>query len=86
MTTTTRYAAIDSTNITGTVYGLGPTKADAIEDGIRQAGEDSIVGAEDSYAAVEITPAAAAYVAEHGGAPSPRLTVSASGVCLREEE
>jgi hypothetical protein len=86
MTTTTRFAAIDSTNITGTVYGLGPTKADAIEEGVRNRDEDSIVGAEDSLRAVPITPAADAYVRENGGAPSPRLTVSASGVCLREEE
>jgi hypothetical protein len=84
--TTTTFAAIDSSNLTGAVYGLGPTKADAIEDAIRQTRQDSIVGAEDSFTAVPITPAAAALVADRGGSPSPLLAVSRSGVMLRTEE
>jgi phosphoenolpyruvate synthase/pyruvate phosphate dikinase len=83
----THYAVIDSHDpVSGAVYGTGPTKTDAIEDAVRQSGETAIVGAEDSYSAVPITPAAFAYVQDRGGAPSADLVVARHLVMLRGEE
>lgn len=78
--TTPRYAAIDDPS-SGTVYGLGATKAEAIEDARRSLGADA-----DDCICVSITPAAYAFVEANGGSPSHRLSVSSDGVCLLEEE
>lgn len=84
MATTTHYAAIDTAGqITGAVYGIGTTEAEAREDaarGLRRLSEPGPVEI------VPCTAAAAAYVEKHGGAPSPALTVCAHGVCLASEE
>ena len=84
MTTTTHYAAIDATNITGAVYGIGTTAREA--RGAAQIGRGQTAPLDAHFGVVPCTPAAAAYVESHGGAPSPRLTVTARGVCLRSEE
>ncbi len=85
MTTTTHYAAIDTTDsVTGAVYGVGASP-EAAEAQARENENDP--GDPATYAIVPCTAAAAAYVAENGGAPSRNLTVSLrSGVCLRSEE
>ena len=78
MTTTTHFAAIDSSNITGAVYGIGTSPEAALRDARR--------GAEGFYSTVAITPAAYRYVQEIGGAPSRELLVTARGVSLLGEE
>ncbi len=93
MTTTTYYATIQSS--TRTVYGIGTTLGEAEHDADRNGAtgcscEDGDPDCTHVYgeglATVPCTPAAAAYVREHGGAPSEHLTVSHDGVCLRAEE
>jgi hypothetical protein len=95
MTTTTHYAAIQID--TRTVYGIGET-ADRARDEAAEEGATCSCADDDpdcthaygelpsGFALVPCTQAAAAYVESHGGAPSPQLTVSARGVCLRSEE
>jgi len=73
-----RYAAIDAGNISGAVYGLGLTPEAAIADALSQN--------EGTYTSVPCTISAYQYVVDHGGAPSPELTVTRDSVCLRSEE
>jgi hypothetical protein len=87
MTTTTHYAAIQID--TRTVYGVGTNHKTAADDARRYLGPGPAAAAFEltqGWATVPCTAAAAAYVREHGGQPSPLLTVSRSGVCLRSEE
>lgn len=94
MTTTTHYAAIEATNISGTVYGIGSTPEAALAEALAAGDpcvthEDREAGhaAADHFALVPCTAAAAEYVTQYGGAPDPDLIVTArSGVCLRSEE
>jgi hypothetical protein len=89
----TFFAAIESSNVTGTVYGIGPTEADALHDAL-SAGDPCVThedakpghSAADHFAIVPCTEAASIYVAEQGGAPSRDLIVTARGVSLRSEE
>ena len=74
------FAAIDDGTICGAVYGVGATGPAAIRDAQRWSGD---LGA--AYRVVKISEAAAVYVRESGGAPSPRLCVRASGVSLADE-
>ena len=80
---TTRYAAIDTGNLTGAVYGVGETVEAAERDALEYSGGGD---ADAVYDIVEITGAAYAYVKEHGGAPSPRVRVSHRGVEMQDEE
>lgn len=84
---TTYFAAIDATDpVTGAVYAIGLTVIETRKLALHAAGYR---GGEDEpqFRIVPITRAAADYVQDHnGGAPSPRLTVTARGVCLRTEE
>jgi hypothetical protein len=88
MTTTTHYAAIQID--TRTVYGVGETADRARDEAVEEAAcwpWPAIFGELPSgFALVPCTAAAAAYIESYGGAPSPQLTVSARGVCLRSEE
>jgi hypothetical protein len=93
MTTTTHYAAIDATNLTGCIYGVGTTPAAALAEALR--GGDPCVSheerdpshrPEDHFQTVPCTADAARYVETYGGAPSSDLSVSRRGVSLREEE
>jgi hypothetical protein len=81
--TAPRYAAIDGSDpCSGAVYGFGATPEAAVADARTQARDP-----EGEYRAVPISADAYAWVQIHGGAPSPRLSVSSrSGVSLREEE
>lgn len=83
--TTTHYAAIDHSDPTGAVYGIGTSPNEAQVQADEGAGQyQSEPG---HYAIVPCSPAAARYVKEHGGAPSEHLSVSLrAGVCLRSEE
>jgi hypothetical protein len=91
---TTHYAAIDATNVTGTVYGLGTTAEEALADALSVGTscfdecaerEDHEPG--DHFRVVPCTAEAAAFIESSGGSPSPRLSVSArSGVSLVEED
>jgi hypothetical protein len=78
MTTTTHYAAIDATNLTGAVYGTGLTPEAAEAEARRPA----CCGPDATLQTVEISPAAAAYVEQWGGAPSRELHVSERSHCL----
>jgi hypothetical protein len=92
--TTTTFAAIESSNHTGTVYALGPTPEAAVAAAIRDGGDPCVSHdergpghrPEDHYSAVPCSPAAAAYVEENGGAPSREVSVTHRGVTLRSEE
>jgi hypothetical protein len=77
----THYAAIDSSNVTGAVYGIGSTPEEAIRDASREVGVDA-----SDLAAVPLTDGAREHIEEHGGGPSPVLSVSLRGVTLRSEE
>lgn len=72
------FAAIDATNLTGAVYGVGATPEAALADAVAQ-------GADGTLETVPCTEAAAAYVRAHGGAPSGGLAFSSSGVTLATE-
>ena len=83
MTTTTYYAAIDKSNTTGAIYGVGTTREAALTAALEPgdpcvAHEERAEGhsASDHFAIVTCSPAAAAYVDRHGGAPDPELQVS----------
>lgn len=73
------YAAIDRHNISGTVYGIGHTKSEALLDARKSAGPRG------SYQLVPITDSAVKYVKKYGGKPSPDLIVSQAGVELAED-
>ena len=80
-TPTPFFAAIDSTDpIFGAVYGVGETEFAARVDAAQTPAQRA------SFRVVSCTPAAAAYVRDNGGAPTDTLTVTARGVCLRQEE
>lgn len=81
---TTHYAAVQLD--TGTVYGIGTTPEEAVSDaaGWIDQGETT-----EDLLVVSCTPAAAAYVREHGGQSSARLSVDSDrggGVRLAGEE
>jgi hypothetical protein len=78
--TTTYYAAIDATNPTGAVYGIGATPGEALGNAREETDTSG------RFATVPCTLAAYYYVLDHGGQPSTDLTVSRDGVCLRSEE
>jgi hypothetical protein len=102
MTTATHYAAIDATNISGAIYGVGTTPEAALAEAL--AAGDPCVTHElddrldpdrrdpshtpaDHFAVVPCTAAAFAFIDRHGGAFSPELTVTTrDGVSLRSEE
>jgi hypothetical protein len=82
-------AAIDKSNITGAVYGVGRTTAEALVqcDIEHDDGCEADCDPAEHYGWVECTPAAAAYIETHGGAPSRELLVCEhDGVMLRSEE
>lgn len=82
---------------TQTVYGVGVSahfaEVDAAEHGMECACDSRDGDCNHSWGqllpgfeTVPCTDAAAAYVETHGGGPSPALSISRSGVCLRSEE
>lgn len=77
---TTHYAAIDSSNITGAVYGVGETVAEALavaRDG----------GADGELKVVPCSARASALVEKRGGAPHRDLHVEPEGVtCCSESD
>lgn len=76
MTTKQWWAVVDSENATGAVYGVGPSQESARLDAKQ---------VQQGVSIVRCSPEAAAYVEEHGGAPSPRLRVTGSGVTFVPE-
>ncbi len=95
-TKTTHYAVIQID--TRTVYGTGRDLLTAIADAEQYCTCDDescehpgpryrpLPHVNGQLSCVPCTPAAAAYVRDHGGQPSPSLSVSRDGVCLRSEE
>jgi hypothetical protein len=78
-TETKFFAAIDgSGNLSGAVYGIGTTEAEAIADAMRAADGD--------YAAVPCSKAAYLMVKTHGGMPCAELYVSRREVTLADED
>lgn len=75
----TFYAAIDTGNITGAVYGVGETEEAAVEDAREW-------GAEGRFRVVPCTPAAYRHVRANGGAPQVEVEVTARGVRMADEE
>ena len=75
----TYVAAIDATNLTGAVYGIGHTPAEARADAARY-------GAHGPFGYATITLAAREYILEHGGAPSHDLVVRPSTVHLATQD
>jgi hypothetical protein len=79
MTDKTYVAAIDLTNLTGAVYGIGHSPKEAREDAAR-------CGAQGPFGYATITLAAREYVLEHGGSPSTDLVVRPSTVHLATQD
>jgi len=83
-TDTTYYAAIDATNPTGTVYGLGATPDAALAEALSAGGDPCVAhddrgpdhGPADHYAIVPCSARAYEYVQRVGGAPHADLQVS----------
>jgi len=78
----TKFAAVDDgvcdgTGGSGAVYAVAPTERGAVRIARREAREPAA-----EFDTVPISDEAAAFVAEHGGAPDDRLLVSRSGVSL----
>jgi len=73
------FAAIGSDMMA--VYEMGSTPDEAIANARRAASAP-----EAEFQAVEITPEAAAYVEQHGGAPDRKLVVTRHGVSLRADD
>lgn len=85
MAATTMLAAVDGgvargITGTGTVYAVAATSHDLHEQLRRDRIEDG------DFDVIPCTPAAAAYIEEHGGAPSRRLSVTRHGVEIVEAD
>jgi hypothetical protein len=73
MTPTTKIAAIDATNCTGAVYGVGISARGALQSARISGQVEPDVTPRFAY--VAITDKAAAFVRAHGGAPNRSLRV-----------
>ena len=86
ITTKTSVALIDHDGIA--VYGYGDTSAEARTMALDSLGQHATDDDLENLIEVNCTPAARAYMTEHGGAPSDELTISTrlEIVMLRSEE